>query len=808
MICASCASSTEKHQMKICDSWLQDWIEHGLDMEGLAHRLTMLGLEVESVVPVGAPLENVVVGRVIEVRRHPNADKLSLCRVDVGIGEPLGIVCGAGNVREGGLYPVAVAGATLVGGSVIKAARIRGEPSAGMLCSAAELGLDSSANGLLDLDAGAAPGTDVNLLLRLDDSVLDVNITPNRADCFSISGIAREVGSSGARRIRERPVVAVPAANRESFPLRVTDPADCPRFAGRVIRGLRAEARTPLWMRERLRRCGVRAIHPVVDVTNYVMLELGQPMHAYDLARLKGRISVRRGAKGESLALLDGQIVEPDADVLVIADDGGPIGLAGIMGGSATAVSLGTEDVFLESAFFAPQTVAGRARRFGLHTDASVRFERGVDPSLQAIAIERASSLIVEIAGGAPGPVADLVDAGHLPGRVAVRLRRNRMALVLGAVVPDIEVTGILSRLGMLVVASQDGWTVTPPPARFDIEREEDLIEEVARVFGYERISAVSGNTAAHPARAGESIDPRATIAASLVARGYREAITYSFVEPALARLFGAHDSAHLTLSNPISIDLAVMRQSLWPGLVKAARENLNRQQARVRLFEIGSRFIEGAGADHREEPCVAGVVIGTRLPEQWGAKSEPVDVFDVKADVEALLRAAGMSERVTFAASGHPALHPGRTACILSGDGTVMGWLGEVHPAVASELEIPMAVLFEVQMGPLLEKHRPSYRSFSRFPAVRRDVAVVVSRELPAAALLATVRSAAPETLREAFVFDIYTGKQIGESEKSVAIGLILQDTSRTLTDEDADGVLQTVRAALSRELQAKIRQ
>jgi phenylalanyl-tRNA synthetase beta chain len=794
--------------VKICDSWLREWVEHGLDAAALAHRLTMLGLEVDAVEPVGAPLERVVVGRVVERRPHPNADKLSLCRVDVGQGEPLGIVCGAANVREGGLYPTALEGARLPNGTVIRATKLRGEPSAGMLCSAAELGLEAASAGLLELDAGAAPGTSVHALLAFDDSILDINITPNRADCFSIAGIARELAAATGAPLRGPSADAVAAAGAGALGVSVADAADCPRFAGRVIRGIRPDARTPLWLRERLRRCGVRPIHPVVDVTNYVMLELGQPMHAYDLGRLEGQITVRRGTGGEALTLLDGREVTPGPGVLVIADARGAVGLAGIMGGARTAVESGTTDIFLESAFFAREAIAGRARQFGLNTDASVRFERGVDPELQARAVERATRLVLGIAGGTPGPVTDIVVAGRLPTRPPVRLRRARLTRLLGAVIPDAEVAAVLGRLGMSVASDADGWRVTPPSSRFDIEREEDLVEEVARVHGYDRLPAIPGRAEVRPAVAPELADAAGAAAETLIARGYQEAITYSFVAPALATAFGARECANLALANPISADLAVMRQSLWPGLVQAARENLHRQQARVRLFETGTRFLPDAAAGHREEAVVAGVAVGPRWPEQWGAAAAAVDYFDVKADLEALLALGGHGDHATFEAAGHPALHPGRSARVSGRDGTVIGWLGELHPALARELDMPAPVVFEVLAAAVLVRERPGYTGISRLPSARRDVAVVVPRSLPAAELIAVVREAAPGTLRDAFVFDIYTGRQVGDAEKSVAIGLILQDTSRTLTDEDADCILLTVRQALSDKLKARIRE
>jgi phenylalanyl-tRNA synthetase beta chain len=791
--------------MQICDSWLRDWVDHGLRPQDLADRLTMLGFEVESVSPVGAPVERLVVGRVLEVRPHPDAAKLQLCRVDIAGGEPLAIVCGASNVRAGGLYPVALDGARLPGGMSIRPTRIRGEPSAGMLCSAAELGLDGE-EGLLELDQSAVPGSDASRLLELGDSVLDLNVTPNRADCFCVAGIAREVAAPAAVSVRERSIAPISPVIRDTFPVTLATDG-CTRFAGRIVRGLEPGARTPLWLRERLRRCGIRPVHPVVDVTNYVMLELGQPMHAYDLGALRKGIVVRWARAGESVILLDGQEVRPGASALVIADDSGPVGLAGIMGGAPTAVTAATTDIFLESAWFAPSAIAGRARRFALHTDASLRFERGVDPSLQATAIERASGLILEIAGGRPGPVADIVAPEQPPRGATIVLRRSRLARLLGTAVPDADVARILSRLRMTVEAREDGWTVRPPSARFDVEREEDLIEEVARVFGYERIAPVAGQTALHLGGEGEMPNAEAAVTMLLVARGYQEAITYSFIDANLDRMFGAEATSQLMLTNPISADMAVMRQSLWPGLVRAAQANLNRQQARVKLFEIGPRFIGGPDGGHRETTCIAGIAVGGRLPEQWGVPATPVDFFDIKADVEALAAIGAGAGRVRFEAGDHPALHPGRSVRILEGSQAV-GWLGELHPAVARDLDMPSAVVFEIEARVATDKAKGTYRRASKFPSVRRDLAVVVPQEVSADALLEVIHKAAPATLRDSFVFDIYTGPQVGAADKSVAIGLILQDTSRTLTDEDAEGILQSVKAALGRAFQARIRE
>jgi phenylalanyl-tRNA synthetase beta chain len=793
--------------MKVCDSWLREWCEHGVAPVELGERLTLLGLEVEGVASAGAALAGVVVGQVVTAARHPDARKLTLCEVDAG-DRRVNVVCGAANVRAGGRYPLALPGAELPGGMRIEATTIRGAPSAGMLCSGAELGLDGQGEGLLELDAAATPGAPVTPLLALGEAVYDISITPNRADCFSVAGIAREAAAATGRAFSPPSVAAVPASAAAVFPVRIEATADCSRFAARVIRGLRPAAATPLWMRERLRRCGVRAIHPVVDVTNYVMLELGQPLHAYDLERLSGELTARRGRAGERLALLDGREVTVDPNVLVIADGQGAVGLAGVMGGQRTAVSATTNAIVLESAAFSREAIAGRARRYGLTTDAAVRFERGVSPDLQARAIERATALVLAIAGGEPGPLIDTVLAGHLQTRPPVRLRRERLAKVLGTSIPAEQVVSVLQQVGMTTTGESGGWLVQPPPQRFDIEREEDLIEEVARLVGYDRMPSSPGLAPTALAAAAEVAAPERLLVAALVARGYQEAITYSFVAPAESRLFGAVECAALALSNPIAADLAVMRQSLWPGLVQAARANLARQQERVRLFECGTVFLPAGEDGHREERAVAFVAVGSRQPTQWGLAAQAADFHDAKGDVELLLALGGCAGSLRFVAAEHPALHPGRSARLESSAGATIGWLGELHPAVARALDVPPLLLFEAALAPLVAKARPVYTAVSRFPAVRRDLAVVVARDLPVADILACARSAAPSGLQQAFVFDIYTGRQMAAGEKSVAIGLILQDTSRTLTDGDADHILGKISGALSRDLQARIRE
>lgn len=789
--------------MKFSERWLREWVDPPVDAQGIVHQLTMAGLEVDSMAPAAPGFSAVVVGLVQAVAPHPDADKLRVCRVDAGSGEPLDIVCGAPNVYAGMKAPVALVGGELPGGMKIKRARLRGVESHGMLCSVRELGLGDSHEGLWDLPQDAPVGRDLRDWLGLDDHVIDVDLTPNRGDCFSVLGIAREVALINNMPLGGPELAPLPPAGDDEFPVDVRAAEACPRFVGRVIRNIRPDARTPLWMQEKLRRSGLRPIHPVVDVTNFVMLELGQPMHGFDLGTLRDGIIVRLAEPDEKIVLLDGREVTLEPDTLVIADHGGPRAVAGIMGGADSGVSAQTRDVFFEVAFFAPLAIAGRARRLGLHTDASQRFERGVDPVHQRRAIERATRLLLEIAGGEPGPVIERVAASQLPVRAPVPLRRARLALVLGHAVPDEEVERILAGLGMAVERTADGWTATPPSHRFDVALEVDLVEEVARIHGYDRLPEARGAGGAELGAASETRVPEQRIADVLVARGYQEVITYSFVDPEIqAQLFPGAEA--LPLSNPISSELGVMRVSLWPGLVHALRRNLSRRQERVRIFEQGLRFITEAN-ELKQLNTVSGLVAGRRSPEQWGVGAARLDFHDAKGDVEALLglTAAGF----TFEAAEHPALHPGQAARIRR-DGRDAGWVGALHPRLVRDLDLELVpFLWELDQYVTFPAELPVFTEISRFPAIRRDIAVLVARGVPVADLRQVVREAGGGLLTESRVFDVYQGERIDSSLKSVAFGLILQDSSRTLTDEDADGVVASVVARLASEFGARIR-
>lgn len=797
--------------MKISLSWLREWVEPGCDAAALGHRLTLAGFELEGLVPAAPAFTGIVVGEILSAEQHPNADKLRVCQVSAG-GEPVQVVCGAPNARAGIKVPFATVGAELPGGLHIKQAKLRGVESHGMLCSASELGLSTERNGLMELPSTLTAGQCFREALDLDDVVLELNLTPNRGDALSVRGVSREVAVLLDKPLCSHQPASIAAVHADTFPVTLSAPAGCPRFLGRVLKGLNPAATTPAWMVERLRRAGVRAISPTVDVTNYVMLELGQPMHAYDLGRLSGGIDVRWAGQGEKLVLLDGREIELAADELVIADAAGPVGLAGVMGGDRSSIFVGeTTEVFLEVAWFAPGAIAGRARRHGLHTDASQRYERGVDPALQAAAMERATALLLEICGGAAGPVVAAEERSQLPQRPVVSLRRSRLDRVLGHAVPSTRVEAILTTLGMQVQAGEHGWNVVPPSWRFDVAIEEDLIEEVARVFGYDAIPEQDAPVPQVPPSHPERLLPRERLMNRLVDFGYQEAITYSFVEPALqATLFP--NAAALTLANPISADLAQMRVSLWPGLIRALKENQNRQQTSARLFELGSRFDMSTGS-LVEVPSLAGLLAGEVAPEQWGDKSRAADFFDLKGDVEAVLAAGGMGQSTDISAlqfipGSLPCLHPGRSARIEKA-GKPIGWIGELHPRLQKELGLVAApLLFELDLAAALEAELPHYREISRFPAVRRDLALVVEEAVAMATLVEHVKVAARGFLQNVTVFDIYRGSGVKKGFKSVALALVLQDTSRTLTDDDVESTVSTVIERLKQQAGAELRE
>ena len=791
--------------MKFSEAWLREWVNPAIDTQALADQLTMAGLEVDSVEPAGGAFSGVIVAEVRAVEKHPDADKLNVCQVDNGSGETLQIVCGAANVRAGLRVPLATIGAVLPGEFKIKKSKLRGVESFGMLCSEKELGLADQAEGLMELAGDAPVGTDIRDYLQLEDQCIEVDLTPNRSDCLGMAGIARELGTLNQCDVTPVAIDAVAPTIDDVFKVEVQASQACPRYLGRVIRDVNVEAQTPLWMVERLRRSGIRSLGPAVDVTNYVMLELGQPMHAFDLDTLTGGIQVRMAKAGEKITLLDGKEIAATDDTLLIADEAKPLALAGVMGGEGSGVNDNTRNLFLESAFFAPLAIAGKAREFGLHTDSSHRFERGVDPQLAPRAIERATQLLLDICGGQPGPVIEQMDMGEMPVSSPILLRKSRIQRMLGVNLDDAQVIDILTRLGMTVTPEADDWTVIPPSFRFDITIEADLIEELIRIYGYNNIPRTMPVYQPVMKPRSESVLDLQHIKDLLVNRGYFEAISYSFVDPAWQRIIDP-ELEPVALANPLSTELSVMRTSIWPGLLRAVQHNLNRQQPRVRLFETGLTFVKG-GDELIQAPKIAGVLCGQLNPEQWGEPARNIDFFDAKADVEAILGMGGCKD-IQFIATERAALHPGQTAKIVS-NGRDIGWIGALHPQTQRDLDLePVIYVFELDQQAILDAEVPVFAPLSKFPEVRRDIALLVSQETPASALYDTIRQSASEVLQDISVFDVYTGTGIENGLKSVALGLILQGFSRTLTDEDVDREIENIVKALKQDLGATLRE
>jgi len=790
--------------MKISEQWLREWVNPQVDTQTLSDEITMAGLEVDSIEPAAGEFNNVFVAQVKEVEKHPDADKLNVCKVDAG-GELLQIVCGASNVREGLKIPCATIGAVLPGNFKIKKSKLRGVESFGMLCSEKELGMADQAEGLMELADDAPIGTSIRDYLELDDQIIDVDLTPNRSDCLSLAGVAREVGTLYQCEVSEVAINDVVPAIDDSFPVIVSAGEACPRYLGRVIRNVKVNASTPLWMIEKLRRSGIRSLGPAVDVTNYVMLELGQPMHAFDLDSLQGSVHVRMAKVGEKITLLDGKEIELSDSTLLIADDNKPLALAGIMGGEGSGVSDDTQHLFLECAFFSPLAIAGKARGYGLHTDSSHRFERGVDPELQNKAIQRATQLLIEICGGEAGPVQEQASVAHIPAPKAIMLRAERITRMLGIQFEAKEVEDILTRLGMSLESQADGWLVTAPAFRFDIAIEADLIEELIRIHGYNKIPRTQPRYQPDMQPLNESRLELQRIKETLVSRGYFEAISYSFVDPKWQSAIDP-DITPVALANPLSADLSVMRTSIWPGLLKAVQHNLNRQQSRVRLFETGLTFIQQEG-ELLQQAKLAGAVCGDLLAEQWSESGRKMDFFDAKADVEAILELGGM-DSITFVKAEHNALHPGQTAQIFDKNQSI-GWIGALHPETQKTLDIDATVyVFEIDQNALLEVDIPVFSPLSKFPEVRRDIAVLVDENTPVSSLIESIKLTSSEVLQEISLFDVYTGKGVDSGLKSVALGLILQGFSRTLNDEDVDSELEKVVTALKKDFGATLRE
>ncbi|CAH8219136.1 phenylalanine--tRNA ligase subunit beta [Vibrio aestuarianus] len=794
--------------MKFSESWLREWVSPAVTTDELTHQITMAGLEVDDVLPVAGEFTGVKVGQVVECAQHPDADKLRVTKVDVGEEELLDIVCGASNCRQGIKVAVATVGAVLPGDFKIKKAKLRGQPSHGMLCSFTELGIDVESDGIMELAEDAVIGTDFREFLNLDDVTVDVDLTANRADCFSIRGLAREVGVLNRADVTEPMAKGVTPSIDDVVAIDVQAPAACPRYLGRVVKNVNVQAQTPLWMQEKLRRCGIRSIDPVVDITNYVLLEQGQPMHAFDLAKIDGGIVVRLAAQGEKLTLLDGTEAELNADTLVVADHNKALAIAGIFGGEGSGVSSETKDVLLECAFFAPDHIRGRARSYGLHTDSSMRFERGVDYALQASAMERATELLVEICGGEVAPVVAVESATDLPTPNTVTLRRTKLDNLLGHSISDADVVEILQRLGLTVEVTDEGWSATAPTWRFDIAIEQDLVEEAGRIYGYNNIPNQAPIAALSMNDHKEANLPLKRVRNLLVDRGYHEAITYSFVEPEQQKLV-VPGVEPLVLPNPISADMSAMRLGLIQGLLNTVVHNQKRQQPRVRLFEYGLRFIPEATAENgmRQEPMLAGVISGTRGEEHWNMETATVDFFDLKGDLEAILELTANGKAYSFTAVKHPALHPGQSAAVIL-DGEVIGVIGTVHPELERKFGLNgRTVVFEIEWSAIDSRVIPEAVSLSKFPSNRRDIALVVDDSVASGDIVNACRAAGGELLKDAKLFDVYVGKGVEEGKKSLAIALSLQSLERTLEEADIVSAVDAIVSAVGEQYGAALR-
>ena len=794
--------------MLVSEIWLREWVSPKLNTEELADKLTMAGLEVGSIEAAGELSGKLVVGRIDKIAAHPDADRLRVCKVDVGRARNLTIVCGAANARQG-LYTIAaLVGAELPAGMTISKAAVRGVTSSGMLCSASELGLEESSSGILELTGNPQPGTPATEIFQLDDNIIDLELTPNRGDCLSIRGVAREVAALTGSRLK-KPVKAIEmdVQGKGRIPVKLTASDACPHYVGRIIRAVDVKAETPLWMKERLRRAGIRSIGACVDVTNYVMLELGQPMHAFDLAHLDSFIEVRYANGKEELELLDGSTVRPESTDLLIADKSGPLALAGVMGGMSSAVSDQTEDIFLESAFFTPEIIAVTSRDRGVRSDSSHRFERGVDYQLQREAIERASYLLITIAGGSCGPVIEKSINSKMPRKQPILLRKERMNALLGTIITGRQMISSLQKLGMQVggKTKTDTVRVTAPSYRFDISIEADLIEEVARVTGFEKIPEVAPVAHIQSGAGEEKVLPLRRLQSAMVDRNYQEVITYSFIDRSMHDLFSPGLLA-VELENPISSDMSVMRASLWPGLIKTMQYNFNRQVRDLKLFETGRTFVQN-GKELQQHRYFSGLLTGDAVIKSWAGSQRPIDFYDLKGDIEALIALTGRENAMSFSPCQHPVLHPGQSAVVRDGKKTV-GFLGRLHPAIETALSLEQAIyLFELRLDNLLESRIPVYREFSRFPAVQRDIALVIASKIPSFDVIKSLKYHAGDLLVKLELFDQYQGEHIDFGKKSLAFTLTLQHSSRTLTDTETENLMQGVIQGVQADLDAQLR-
>tara|TARA_R110001592_G_scaffold7740_3_gene42843 strand:- start:2851 stop:5295 length:2445 start_codon:yes stop_codon:yes gene_type:complete len=813
--------------MKFSESWLREWVNPALSSDELAHQITMAGLEVDGVEPVAGEFTGVIIGEVIECSPHPDADKLQVTKISLGNyglgkensadGELVEIVCGAKNCRQGLKVAVATVGAVLPGNFKIKKAKLRGVTSFGMLCSESEIGLSDSSDGIMELASDAPVGTCLREYLDLNDVTIDVDLTANRGDCLGIKGLAREVGVLNSQSVIEVEITPVMPTIDDVREITIDVGEACPRYLGRVIKGINPAAQTPLWMGEKLRRCGTRSIDPVVDVTNYVLLELGHPMHAFDLAKIEGGIKVRFANKEEKLTLLDQNEVILKDKTLVIADapahgNGKTLAIAGIFGGLDSGVTTQSTDIFLESAFFAPLAILGKARQYGLHTDASHRYERGIDPTLQQAAMERATQLLLDIVGGQAGPIVEAKSDENIPQPKDVSLRREKLDSRIGHHIEDAKVSEILTRLGFTVSGQGEGsakvWQVVVPAYRFDIKIEVDLIEEVARIYGYNNIPNVAPKASLKMVKKKEANIDLAKLKRTLVNRDYQEAITYSFVDPKVQSLIHP-DQDVMTLPHPISSEMSVMRLSLWTGLLQSVVYNQNRQQSRIRLFETGLRFVPDENAENgvRQQNMIAGVISGNRADEHWGLEKASTDFYDIKGDVEALISLTCNLDAYEFSKAEVAALHPGQTAKITK-NGQLVGYLGALHPELTRKLGLNgRTLIFELLLTEILGQKIPEACDISRFPANRRDLSIVVKEEIDAKKVLQLIEKVGGNLLIDLNLFDVYQGQGIEDGFKSLAVALVLQDTNKTLEEKDITDVIDRVVDSLQTELNASLR-
>lgn len=795
--------------MKFSESWLREWVNPAISSEQLCEQLTMAGLEVDGIEKVSGDFSGVVIGKVVECKQHPNADKLRITKVDIGQEQLLSIVCGAPNCRLGLTVACATIGAILPGDFKIKAAKLRGEPSEGMLCSYSELGISDDHNGIIELPEDAPLGEDLRKYLQLDDKAIEISVTPNRADCFGIIGIARDISAINNISVTAHNFETPNVTIDDKIDINVLEPKAAPKYLGRIIKNVNAQISTPLWMKEKLRRSGIRSVGIIVDITNYVLIELGHPMHAFDLDKIDGNITVRYGFPHEKLVLLDGNEIEIKAETLVIADDKKALALAGIFGGKDSGVTAQTQNIFLESAFFSPLTIVGKAREYGLHTDASHRYERGVDPELQLKALQRASELVLAICGGSAGPISEAIHPNNLPTPSIILLRREKIDRLIGHFIESKRITDILIRLGCEVVTKENSWQVKAPSWRFDIQIEEDLVEEIARIYGYNNIpnEYLKIQMIMHPNS--ETQIPLSKFKSILVDHGYQEAVTYSFVDPKIQSLLHPKQRAIL-LPNPISSEMSAMRLSLWSGLLSAVIYNQNRQQQRIRLFETGLRFVPDDCAEFgiRQETMLAGVITGNLYDEHWDIKKRTVDFFDLKGDVETLLALSGLTDKIKYKKSDNPALHPGQNAAIYINDEQI-GYLGVIHPEIEKKLGLNVKTLvFELILDKISNRKILEAQEISKYPANRRDIAIIVDSDVCAADVLSVCKSAGGEQLLDVNLFDMYQGDNIKSGQKSLAISLILQDKTRTLEDEDITKIVSKCIVALQNRFKAFLRE